>query len=154
MIQTRRPFPSGQFDTPSQSLGFLLWQATNAWQRQIKASLAPFDLTHVQFVLLAGLCWLEQNDDQDSITQKRLAEFCATDPMMTSQVLRTLERAQLIERSSHPVDARALRLKLTDLGYKKFMTALETVEATDASFFAKLGSGHAELRVGLRQLLG
>jgi MarR family transcriptional regulator, organic hydroperoxide resistance regulator len=152
--QTRRPFPSGQFDTPSQSLGFLLWQTTNAWQRQIKASLAPFDLTHVQFVLLAGLCWLEQSDDQDSITQKRLAEFCATDPMMTSQVLRTLERAQLIERLSHPDDARARRLKLSDHGYKKLMAALETVEATDGSFFAKLGSNHSELRASLRQLLG
>lgn len=150
----RRPFPSGQFDTPRQSLGFLLWQATNAWQRQIKASLAPFDLTHVQFVLLAGLCWLEQNDDQDSITQKRLAEFCATGPMMTSQVLRTLERAQLIERLSHPDDARARRLKLNDRGYKKLKAALETVEATDGSFFAKLGSDHEALRAGLRQLLG
>jgi MarR family transcriptional regulator, organic hydroperoxide resistance regulator len=152
--ETRRRFPSEQFETPSQSLGFLLWQATNAWQRQIKASLAPFDLTHVQFVLLAGLCWLEQNDDQDSISQKRLAEFCATDPMMTSQVLRTLERAELIERLSHPRDARARRLKLSERGYTKLLVALEAVEATDESFFAMLGSDHAKFLAGLRQLLG
>ena len=150
---TRRTFPSGKFDAPGQSMGFLLWQTTNLWQRKIKASLAPFDLTHVQFVLLAGLFWLEQEDDDDAITQKRLAEFCATDPMMTSQVLRTLERTNLIKRLAHPNDARAVRLKLSDHGAKKLADALTFVENANASFFSKIGPQQGEFGDGLRQLL-
>ncbi len=150
---TRRSFPSGNFDTPSQSMGFLLWQTTNLWQRKIKASLAPFGLTHVQFVLLAGLSWLEQEDDNVAITQKRLAEFCGTDPMMTSQVLRTLERAKLVKRIAHPKDARAIRLNISDNGAKKLSDALVSVEEADARFFAKIRSQQLNFSESLRQLM-
>src|SRR3546814_15453085 len=40
---------------PENSPGFLLWQVTNQWQRRLRATLEPLGLTHVQFVLLAGL---------------------------------------------------------------------------------------------------
>ena len=134
-------------------MGFLLWQTTNLWQRTIKASLAPFDLTHVQFVLLAGLSWLEQEVGDGLITQKRLAEFCATDPMMTSQVLRMLERARLIQRLSHPKDARAVRLNLSDYGAKKLASALVSVEEADARFFSKIEQQQLKFGESLRQLL-
>ena len=134
-------------------MGFLLWQTTNLWQRTIKASLAPFDLTHVQFVLLAGLSWLEQEVGDGLITQKRLAEFCATDPMMTSQVLRMLERARLIQRLAHPKDARAVRLNLSDYGAKKLASALVSVEEADARFFSKIEQQQLKFGESLRQLL-
>ena len=41
------------------SPGFLLWQVTNKWQAAQRAALKPFGLTHVQFVLLASLTWLD-----------------------------------------------------------------------------------------------
>jgi len=34
--------------------GFLLWHATLRWQRVVSAVLGGVDLTHAQFVLLAG----------------------------------------------------------------------------------------------------
>ncbi|MFD3464951.1 hypothetical protein ACFWWM_01005 [Streptomyces sp. NPDC058682] len=40
------------------SPGFLLWHATLRWQRDIATVLAPFDLTHVQCVLLSCTWWL------------------------------------------------------------------------------------------------
>ena len=43
---------------PQNSPGFLLWHVTLRWQRDIAAALAPLDLTHVQFVLLASTWWL------------------------------------------------------------------------------------------------
>ena len=49
------------FDTPQQSPGFLLWRVTLSWQRRMRAALAPHDLTHVQFVLLASLWWLQEH---------------------------------------------------------------------------------------------
>ena len=48
--------------TPSadESPGLLLWQVTNRWQAAQRAALKPFELTHVQFVLLASLTWLRR----------------------------------------------------------------------------------------------
>lgn len=47
-----------QFASPDDSPGFLLWQVSNLWQRKMKAELSDLGLTHVQFVLLAGIVWL------------------------------------------------------------------------------------------------
>lgn len=52
------------------SPGLLLWQVTNTWQAAQRAALRPYDLTHVQFVLLASLTWL--NSDTP-VTQRELA---------------------------------------------------------------------------------
>src|SRR5262249_57359520 len=87
-----------------ESPGLVLWQVTNRWQAAQRAALKPLGLTHVQFVLLASLAWLQEDGP---ITQKRLAEHAATDPMMTSQVLRALEARGLVERAPHPGDGRA-----------------------------------------------
>jgi hypothetical protein len=40
------------------SSGFLLWQVTNLWQREIKKALEPYGITHSQFVLMASIHWL------------------------------------------------------------------------------------------------
>src|SRR5260221_8293701 len=90
--------------TPDDSPGFLLWQVTNRWQAAQRATLKPFGLTHVQFVLLASLTWL---DAEGPVTQRSLAEHAATDEMMTSQVLRVLEERGFVERAQHPSDGRA-----------------------------------------------
>jgi DNA-binding MarR family transcriptional regulator len=152
MTVDRRAWPKGKFEAPGQSLGFLLWQATNHWQRKIRMCLAPFELTHVQFVLLAGLCWLEQDERHIHITQKLLADHCATDPMMTSEILRTLERAKFVERLAHPDDGRAWRLVLTEIGFQKLKAALSAVETADAAYFAELGSQQPDFAHSLRRL--
>jgi DNA-binding MarR family transcriptional regulator len=150
---TKRNWPQGRFDTPGQSPGFLLWQATNRWQRLIRAALAPFGVTHVQFVLLAGIGWLEHSEGDVAITQKRLSEHCATDPMMTSQVLRTLEQEGHVARTRDPDDARAWLLALTDGGYRKLVEALPAVENADASFFSRVEPRQDALQDCLRRLM-
>ncbi|MFP3326503.1 MarR family transcriptional regulator, partial [Planococcus sp. SIMBA_160] len=71
-------------------------------------------ITHVQFILLAGLAWLQ--DREGSVSQARLAQFCKTDAMMTSQVLRALEGNGLLQRQRNTADRRARRLMLTEKG--------------------------------------
>jgi DNA-binding MarR family transcriptional regulator len=117
------------------SLGFLLWHATLRWQRSIAAALRPLDLTHVQFVLLAVLWWyVTVRKEQPS--QRQLAEQAGTDPMMTSQVLRALERKGLLTREPDPNDSRARRLRLTPKGRNLARKAIDVVEAVDDEFFA------------------
>jgi DNA-binding MarR family transcriptional regulator len=55
-------------------------------------SLAPLDLTHVQFVLLACTWWLNRQGERP--TQVRLASQAGTDIKMTSQVVRSLEKQE------------------------------------------------------------
>jgi DNA-binding MarR family transcriptional regulator len=121
---------------PGQSPGFLLWHATLRWQRGVAAALAPLDLTHVQFVLLACTWWLNERGEEP--TQVRLAAQAGTDIKMTSQVLRSLERKALVEREVDPADTRARRLRATPRGARLAPRAIAVVEAVDSEFFADL----------------
>jgi DNA-binding MarR family transcriptional regulator len=118
---------------PSESPGFLLWHATLRWQRGISQALAPLDLTHVQFVLLACAWWLNQQGQHPS--QITLAAQAGTDVKMTSQVLRSLERKGLLEREVDRSDTRARRLRVTARGARLARRAIAVVEEVDAEFF-------------------
>jgi DNA-binding MarR family transcriptional regulator len=113
-------------------------------------ALAPHDLTHVQFVLLASLWWLEEH--QAPPTQTQLADHAGTDSMMTSQVVRKLAARQLLDRRADPVDSRARRLRLTTAGSALLTSALADVEATDTGYFAGLGQRREEFLAALATL--
>ena len=115
-----------------ESTGLLLWQVTNRWQQAQRAALKPFDLTHVQFVLLASLTYLNPDGP---VNQRRLAQHAVTDPMMTSQVLRALEARGLVERAADPDDGRARAITVTAEGALLANRALVAVEDCDAAFF-------------------
>jgi len=122
--------PSGPEDSP----GFLLWRLTLRWQREVAAALRPLELTHVQFVLLAGAWWLERVGPPPS--QRELAAHADTDAMMTSQVVRALESRQLLVRTADAADARVRRLAVTPAGQALVQNAIGVVEAVDERFFA------------------
>lgn len=126
---------ASQFAAPEESRGFLLWQVVHLWQRQVESALAELDITHLQFVLLAGIGWLTRNGDL--LTQVRLADFCKIDVMQISQVARKLEAKKLIQRSAHPTDTRAKVLNLTSSGVLTLDQALPLVERLDAKFFGR-----------------
>lgn len=138
-----------EFTDTNDSPGLMLWRVTNSWQQAQRAALRPYGLTHVQFVLLATLTWLATDTPT---TQRDLADHAHTDPMMTSQVLRTLETKGLILRSAHPDDARARALTVTAEGAALANAANTAVEETDRAFFAPL-AGHRPRFTALLQRL-
>ena len=138
-----------QFEEAEQSPGLLLWQVTNRWQAAQRATLKPFDLTHVQFVLLASLTWLQADGP---VTQRHLADHAGTDPMMTSQVLRALESRELVYRLPHPQDRRARALAVTEAGRDLANRSVGAVEACDTAFFAALGDQNAAFVRALQTL--
>jgi DNA-binding MarR family transcriptional regulator len=142
------PLPT-RFAGPRESPGFLLWKVSNAWQRRQRAALQPFGLTHSQFVILATATWFGASE---ALTQARLSELSGVDPMTTSQVVRTLEAAGLLERRDHPDDPRAKAIAVTAAGREKAREALTVVEATDAAFFAPVASSAARLVAIFRAL--
>jgi DNA-binding MarR family transcriptional regulator len=126
-----------QFDSPEASPGFLLWQLSNKWQAAQRKALATYELTHVQFVLLASLTWSAQDNP---MTQKELAQHTQVDIMMTSQVLRALEAKGFVARTVSQQDQRAIHVAATTKGQKLANDAIKAVELVDERFFGKLGS--------------
>jgi DNA-binding MarR family transcriptional regulator len=127
-------YPGG----PAESPGFLLWHVTLRWQRAVTAALAPLDLTHVQFVLLACTWWLTEQGHTPN--QLELAEQAGTDIKMTSQVLKTLENKGLLTRHPSPTDARAKTIHPTPAGTTLAHQAITTVESVDTTFFTPVST--------------
>lgn len=139
-------------ESPDDSTGFLLWQVTNLWQREIRKALEEYDLTHSQFVLLASILWLSSKKNTN-ITQVLLSEHTKIDPMTTSTVLRTLQRKGLIQRKEHETDTRAKTVDLTAAGSKVAAMAVKTVEKFDAAFFSSLKEHQKKFNNKLNLLL-
>ncbi len=118
---------------PEDSPGFVLWAVSNQWQRNMQQALRPFGLTHVQFVLLASLRWLEETEGPP--VQKRLADHACADEMMTSQVIRKLEKNGWLQRTRNAADGRAFTVSLTRSGTEILTAALHSVEEADSGFF-------------------
>jgi DNA-binding MarR family transcriptional regulator len=125
-------------DRAEDSPGLLLWQVTNRWQAAQRSTLRPFGITYLEA--------------SGPVTQKALADMAATDPMMTSQVLRTLESRDLVHRPPHPTDGRARAVAVTGTGRDLVNKAVVAVEACDASLFAVLGDELAAFTKALRTL--
>ncbi len=139
---------------PGESLGFQLWRVTLGWQRRITAALQPLELTHVQFVLLASVWWLDDHPPRERAPHQRdVAEHAGVDVMMTSQVLRTLERRGLVTRTTDPADARVKRLGISSAGRGLAERAVAVVEAVDRAYFRPAGDPEQVLAV-LRRLAG
>lgn len=137
----RPPLPT-RLSGPAESPGFLLWKISNAWQRRQRMALQPYGLTHSQFVVLATATWFGASE---TLTQSRISQLSGIDPMTTSQVLRALETASLIQRVDHPTDPRAKSIVVTRAGRELARKALVVVEDTDAAFFEPLAKDTARL---------
>jgi len=116
------------------------------WCRVRRPPCAVLELTHLQFVLLASTWWLTQVACETP-SQRRLAEHADTDPMMTSQVLRTLEAKGFVVRDPDPADSWTRRIGVTRRGATLARRAIAVVEATDADFFRAAGDMKALLDV-------
>ncbi|MBD2386822.1 MarR family winged helix-turn-helix transcriptional regulator [Cylindrospermum sp. FACHB-282] len=140
-----------QFESPDDSPGFLLWQVSNFWQRKMNNGLSHLGLTHVQFVLLAGIIWLSQGEE--TVTQARLAAHAKTDIMMTSKVLRALEQRCLIKRETDAKDTRAKALSITNKGYELTIEAIKIVNKIDHDFFSALGQQAGDFNQHLQSII-
>ena len=123
-----------RFAAPEANAGYLLWHVTHRWQRLVEATLVDLGITHLQFVLLAGIGWLTRAGDLP--TQVELADFCQIDRMQISQVVRKLETKGLVKRDVHLTDTRARVLRLTSPGEAILSQALPLIEQLDAAFFS------------------
>jgi DNA-binding MarR family transcriptional regulator len=126
------------FDRPKDSPGFLLWQTTLVWQRQIKRALEPYDISHPQFVIIATLLWFEAHNYET--TQILIINWTKLDKMTVSQSLKKLSALGYVKRVEHEVDTRAKSVSLTKKGKDMVRILVPIVECIDNRFFGKLPS--------------
>ena len=133
--------------TAKQSSGFLLWQVTTLWQREIKTALEPLGLSHSGFVLLASLLWFEEQDV--IVTQTTLIEHTKLDKMTVSKSLKVLEKNALIFRTENEEDTRAKTILLSDKGRLMAIESVKIVEGVDGSFFSAISAEERDVLNGL-----
>jgi DNA-binding MarR family transcriptional regulator len=132
-------------ERPDEMVGFLFWKITYLWQRKMNKALKTVGLTHTHFALLSGLAWLEKQGE--SITQIKLANFTQTNVMVTSKIIRTLEKRGFIERretgnegsDTRGSDTLAKYVNLTENGIKTLEIAAKITEEVNQEFFQALG---------------
>lgn len=120
---------------PKQSPGFLLWHISTSWRSAIEAVLKTLGLTHPQFVVLATTGWLTR--DGELTTQAAIGKMAGLDPNTTSQIIKGLEKKELIKRDKSS-DGRAKNASLTSYGNAILRSAMPAVERADAKFFSIL----------------
>jgi DNA-binding MarR family transcriptional regulator len=119
------------------SAGFLLWHATLRWQRVVAATLKTEGLTHVQFLILSTAWWFGRDGRHPS--QREVAEHAGLDRVMTSQVVRQLERDGLLERSVDQFDTRVRRISITAEGKRIAERSVALMDTADGEFFEEAG---------------
>jgi MarR family transcriptional regulator, transcriptional regulator for hemolysin len=89
------------------TLGFLLKDVTRQYTRCFEERAADLSLTLAQCKALSYL------EDNEGVSQKRLAELTELDPMSLVRILDRMEADGWVERRSDPQDRRARSLWLT-----------------------------------------
>lgn len=135
------------FDQPEDSPGFLLWQTTTLWQREIKKALEAYDVSHAQFVIMATLMWFEAH--QVDTTQILIVKWSKLDKMTVSNSLKKLVELTYVHRVEHETDTRAKRVTLTEKGKELVRILVPLVEAIDGRFFASVTQQEEKQFMGL-----
>jgi len=134
--------------------GFLLLQVSNLWNNSHDRALKKYHgLSHMQYAVLASVCWLVYHSDGDDVTQSLLAQHTKINPMTVSQIFKVLEAKGYIKRTKSPKDVRAKIVSLTDKGNELMHKAFKTIWDIDMKFFKALGKSNKAFNKHLFKLL-
>jgi len=81
---------------------------------------------NLQFVVLADTFWLSENSA--NVTQIEIDKHIEIGKMMTSNVLRTLEKEKLIVKKEHKTGTRAKAICLTEKGKQLLILAIKMLK--------------------------
>lgn len=129
--------------TTGSDIALALRAAYLAMHRRSEAAFAPHGVTADQFVLLATLA------RGHALTQRELARRISSDPSTVRAMLVLLERRGLVERETHPTDARARTVALTAGGKRAFQRLWTAGEPIRARMLGALDPDEAETFVRL-----
>jgi DNA-binding MarR family transcriptional regulator len=120
------------------NFGFLVKDVSRRYVLRFEQRASEISLTLMQCKALAHL---EQNE---GVSQVRLAELTDIEPMTMVRILDRMEADSVIERRLDPADRRARRLHLTDKAKPLLKEIWRLVELTRAEMFAGIGKQERE----------
>jgi DNA-binding MarR family transcriptional regulator len=143
-------FANETLGSPDNAVGFVLWRVVHRFVREIDRVLAPFDLTHLQFTVLAITAWMAQSGEP--VTQIGLARFGDIHPMQVSQVLKALEAKGMVARPRSTTDIRAKRIEVTESGVIALRAAMPLAIDVQRRLFGEAGAPGGSLLKALARL--
>ncbi|MCX5262698.1 MarR family winged helix-turn-helix transcriptional regulator [Streptomyces sp. NBC_00199] len=117
--------------------GYLVWRLSTKWRVAVDRALAPLELTHAQYSLVASLYGMQRDGERPS--QRRLADHTGLEPLYVSKLARALESAGLVERVRDPRDPRAVQLSLSERGRDVTLRAITVVRGLLEQLLEPLG---------------
>ncbi len=132
-------------------MGLCLQQLLSTLQGDMKQVLQSYDLTHTQFVILAVI--EELSEQNICITQKKISDFSMIDVMTVSSTVRLLEKKGLLFRVPYKKDSRANSISNTEKGKTCLRQAVISVENVDKMFFFSDVRENAQFQHLLTELL-
>src|SRR5437868_8740517 len=130
--------------TTGHDIPIALRTAYLALHRRSDAAFAPHGVTADQFVLLATLA-----RGGHALTQRELARRMSSDPSTVRAMLVLLEQRGLVERDTHPTDARARTVALTAKGKRTIHQLWTAGDPIREQLLGALQPVEAETLVGL-----
>ncbi len=130
-------FERASLGSPRHAIGFVTWRVMHRFERELERSLAPLDLTHLQFTVLALVAWTEK--EGGTASQADLARFGGIHVMQVSNVLRALEQKAMIDRSVIPGSARTKTVAITGKGLDVLNAAFPVAIHVQQRMFGEAG---------------
>jgi len=144
------PFVEPNLDNDS---GFLMLRVSKLWEESHdKALKKHFDITHMQYAVLASIQWLILHGQED-VTQISLSKHTKIAPMTVSQALKGLEEKEYVVRAASKVDMRAKCALLTDKGLSVLNKAFVSIFAADERFFSVISKNRNKFNAYMLELL-
>ncbi len=145
-------FANETLGAPENAVGFVLWRVVHRYVREIDHALAPVNLTHLQFTVLAIAAWMARAGEP--VTQITLARFGDIHPMQVSQVLKALEAKSMVARSRSTPDTRAKRIEVTEAGVSALRQAMPLAVGVQSRLFGREGAPGGSLLTALARSHG
>lgn len=137
--------------TEAGTTGSLVWRLSMKWRAAVDRTVAPFGLTHAQYVLLATLYGLSLRGARPS--QRQLSESTGLEAVYVSRLARALQDNGLIHRTEARSDPRAVELSLTPRGEEVVVSAVAAVHELHTTLLAPIGGLESTENRTFRQML-
>lgn len=124
--------------TINRHFGFLLKDLSQRYVQRFEQRASEISLTLMQCKVLVHL---EKNE---GVSQARLAELTAIEPMMMVRILDRMEADKLLERRADPQDRRARQLYLTKKAEPLLSEIWRLADLTRSELFAGIGKAERE----------
>ncbi|WP_406431280.1 MarR family transcriptional regulator [Streptomyces sp. NBC_00631] len=134
---------------PSERIGYLLWQLSQAYAQRIEQALRPLGLTQAQYSALVRL------SRDGTLSSAELARRCGVTAQSMGAALRDLVERGLVQRRAHPTHGKIVEMSVTAAGVELALRgegALEPCEREALQPF--LPEEQEQVRTHLQRMLG